>query len=326
MKDLLSQAVDLKDRREPFALATVVRCQRPASARPGARALIYPDGRLEGWIGGSCAKPVVVREALRALALGAPRLIRLRGRGGPTNDDDENLVEYPMTCHSGGTLEIYVEPHLPPPRLVVVGDTPAARALVTLASFLGYEVTAVSSEGAREDFTGAQNVVRQFDEVISGLNDRSFLVVAGSSDQDEQVLEEAVGAEVAYLAVVASPRRGAVLRSYLLDRGLSEAAVARLKTPAGLNIGAVEPEEIALSIVAEMTQVRRQPVTSPAPAEPATAVDPICGMSVEIATARHVAEIDEQKIYFCCPSCKRRYLEDHPRPAAIDTAPRREEK
>src|SRR5215212_4852663 len=130
MADLLLEAADLKRRGETFALATVVRCQRPASARPGARALIHPDGRLEGWVGGSCARPVVVREALRAMALGTPRLIRLRGVGGPTNGDDDNLVEYPMTCHSGGTLEIYVEPHLPPPRLIVVGQSPVARALV----------------------------------------------------------------------------------------------------------------------------------------------------------------------------------------------------
>src|SRR6476646_1071690 len=114
-QDFLAEAIALKARGETFALATVVRCQRPASARPGARALIYADGRLEGWIGGSCARPVVVREALRAMESGTPRLIRLGGTGDPTNDD-ESLVEYPMTCHSGGTLEIYVEPHLPAPK------------------------------------------------------------------------------------------------------------------------------------------------------------------------------------------------------------------
>lgn len=316
-KDLLAEAVQLKNRGETFALATVVRCQRPASARPGAKALIYADGHMEGWVGGSCAKPVAVREALRAMALGTPRLIRLRGVGGPTNEDDENLVEYPMTCHSGGTLEIYVEPHLPAPRLVIVGQSPAARALVSLASFMGYDVTALAPDATPDDFPGARRVVGKLDEVRAELDARASLVVAGAGDQDEQALEDAASAELAYIALIASPRRAAALRAYLIERGLPESAVTRIKAPAGLDIGAVEPEEIALSIVAEMVQLRRGPNTDGAQEHPVwedderpagTAVDPICGMLVEVETARHVTEIDGQKTYFCCPACKQRFM------------------
>src|SRR5919198_4115608 len=312
MKDLLLEAAELKQRDETFALATVVRCQRPASARPGAKALIYADGRLEGWVGGSCARPVVVREALRAMALGTPRLIRLRGRGGPTNEDDENLIEYPMTCHSGGSLEIYVEPHLPAPRLIVVGDAPVARALVSLASFLGYYVTAVALDATERDFPDARRVVRQFDDVRLELDGRSYLVLAGVGDYDEQALEQAVSADPAYIAVVASPRRAAALRAYLSDRGVPEAAVAKIKAPAGLDIGAVEPEEIALSIMAEIVELRRRsdPSSRVPQAGPETAIDPVCGMSVEIAGARHVAEFGGEKLYFCCPACKRRFVQE----------------
>src|SRR5262245_30508523 len=114
--DLLLRAADLRQHGHPFALATVVRSQPPTSARAGSRALILPDGRLEGWVGGSCATPIVIREALRALAVGRPRLVRLRGAGEATVPADEGQIDYPMTCHSGGTLEICVEPHLPAPR------------------------------------------------------------------------------------------------------------------------------------------------------------------------------------------------------------------
>jgi xanthine dehydrogenase accessory factor len=309
--DLLAEAVSLKQRGETFALATVVRSQRPASARPGAKALIYADGRLDGWVGGSCARPVVVREALRAMALGTPRLLRLRGRGGPANDD-ENLVEYPMTCHSGGSLEIYVEPHLPAPRLVVVGDAPVAQALVSLASFLGYDVTAVAPDATDQDFPDARRVVQQFDGLGPELDARSYLVLASVGDYDEQALEQAASADPPYIAVVASPRRAATLRVYLRDRGVPEATVAKIRAPAGLDIGAVEPEEIALSIMAEIVELRRRSAPgSPAPqAGPETAVDPICGMSVEIAGARHIAEFGSEKVYFCCPACQRRFVQE----------------
>jgi xanthine dehydrogenase accessory factor len=314
MNDLLVEAAVLKERGETFALATVVRCQRPASARPGMKALIHADGRMEGWIGGSCARPVVIREALQAIRLGTPRLVRLRGRGGPSNQDDENLVEYPMTCHSGGTLEIYLEPHLPAPVLVVVGESPAARALARLGQFMGYEVTAVAPEATLEDLPGARRVVCRLAEVQTELDERTYLVVAGAGDEDELVLEQAARADLAYLALIASPRRAGVLREYLRERGLPPERVERIRAPAGLDLGAVEPEEIALSIMAEMLQRRRQQRSAeprePEPdAQPETAIDPICRMTVEIATARQVAEVDGKQVYFCCPACKRTYLE-----------------
>jgi xanthine dehydrogenase accessory factor len=325
-QDILVTAAELKQRREAFVLATVVRSRRPTSARPGARAIVYPNGRLEGWVGGSCARPLVVREALRALADGVPRLLRLRGEGQQALDAvEEGVVDYPMTCSSGGTLEIYVEPHLPPPILIVVGHSPTARALVELGSFMGFRVTAVAPEATSEDFPGAEAVLQSLDGVGSDTLGASYLVVAGAGEDDELALEgeddelALEGAAIAnppYLAVVASRRRGEALRDYLRGSGLSDDSLSRLKVPAGLDLGAVEPNEIALSIMAEIVQCRRtargalsaQATRERQKAEPATAIDPICGMVVEIATTRHSAEVDGQKLYFCCPACKRSFL------------------
>ena len=309
------QAAELQTRGEPFALATVVRCERPTSARPGSRALIHPDGRLEGWVGGSCATPIVVREALRTLTTGRPRLVRLLGSGAGTGETSDAVIEYPMTCHSGGALEIFVEPHLPAPRLVVVGQTPVTRALVGLGSYLGYAVTVYAPDASASDFPGASQLVERGAELSACLGPGAYLVVASFGDYDEEVLEQAVRVELGYLALVASPRRAAALRAGLLERGLPTGAVAKIKAPAGLDLGAVEPEEIALSILAEIVQLRRRVGAGPAPlqqraaaSEPDTAIDPICGMSVEMASARHFADVDGQTVYFCCAGCKERYL------------------
>jgi xanthine dehydrogenase accessory factor len=275
---------------------------------------------MDGWVGGSCARPIVVREALDALASGKPRLVRLRGRGATSAESqgEEGLAEYPMTCHSGGTLEIFVEPFHPAPHLVVVGTSPVARALATLAAFLGYEVTAVAPDATEADFPAARRVLQRVEELEALLTPESRLVVASVGEYDEDALALAVPTAPNYLAVVASPRRAAALREYLLSRGLDHDAVARLKAPAGLDLGAVEPEEIALSIMAEIVKARRsvgQPPLSalaarPEPAPVATAIDPICGMTVEIEGARFTAEVDGTKVYFCCPSCRRRYLDE----------------
>src|SRR5438309_10291163 len=141
--DLLALAADLRRRGEPFALATVVRCEAPTSAKPGAKALIRADGTVSGWVGGACSEPVVVREALEALRDGRPRLIGLYGEGGRIPGRTEGLLEYEMTCHSGGTLEIYVEPYLPKPMLVLVGHGPVVETLVTLGRAADFVVVSL---------------------------------------------------------------------------------------------------------------------------------------------------------------------------------------
>jgi xanthine dehydrogenase accessory factor len=274
--ELLERAAALRRDGRPFVLATVVRSVKPASAKPGDRALILGESSPVGWVGGGCVHMAVEREAALALASGEPRLVRLS----PSPRDEDGVVNYPMTCHSGGTLEIYLEPVLPAPTLVVLGESPVASALAALAGPLGFRVQTSLDDLARHDVW--------------------VVGAAMSSDEDHPLVRE---------ALLASRRRAEALIAELRADGVSREAILRLKAPAGLDIGAANAPEIALSILAEIVQRRRtqaQPTSLPEPA--ATAIDPICGMTVDIATARWTAEKDGQTHYFCAPGCRKAFL------------------
>jgi xanthine dehydrogenase accessory factor len=295
--ELLAVAADLQRRGEPFALATVVRCERPTSAKPGAKALIRADGTISGWVGGACAEPVVVREALAALRDGQPRLVGLVGDSGRGPGRTEGMLEYPMTCHSGGTLEIYVEPYLPKPLLLIVGHGPVVETLATLARATEYAV--VVTDGRREALTAR------------ALTLRTFVVVATHGDADEEALERILQSDAGYVSLLASRRRAAVIVESLRRRGVPLDRLGRLKAPAGLDIGAVSPHEIAVSILAEIIQHHRGPkqggLVTDAATPVAEATDPVCGMAVEVATAPHRSETAGRVVYFCCRHCKERF-------------------
>jgi len=309
-EDLLSLAADLRRRGEPFALATVVRCERPTSAKPGAKALIRPDGRASGWVGGACAEPVVAREALAALRDGRPRLVVLVGDGGRDPARTEGIVHYPMTCHSGGTLEIYVEPFLPKPLLVLVGHGPVIETLATLAESAGYAVTVLPGD----DLAGALRGLP--------LGPDSSVVVATHGELDEDALTRMLATPAGYISLVASRKRAATIVETLRRRGVAAEHLDRLRAPAGLDIGAVTPEEIAVSILAEVIHARhgRKPEhvesarVGPPSATPAK--DPICGMTVEVATARYQSDWAGRSVYFCCRHCQETFDADPARYAA----------
>ena len=304
-EDLLTLAAELRKRGEPFALATVVRCERPTAAKPGAKALIRPDGRVAGWVGGACAEPVVAREALAALRDGQPRLVVLVGDGGRDPARTEGIVHFPMTCHSGGTLEIYVEPFLPKALLVLVGHGPVIETLATLGETAGHAVSVLTG-----DATAALRGL--------SLGSTSSVVVATHGDDDEQALTRVLATPAGYVSLVASRNRASAIVETLRQRGVPAEQLARLKAPAGLDIGAVTPEEIAVSILAEIIQARHH-----RPAEPAMlatalaeAKDPICGMTVEVATARHQSDWAGRSVYFCCRHCKETFDAEPARYAA----------
>lgn len=303
--DWLAEAEELAATGEPFALVTVVRRVAPASAQPGAKALIRRDGSMHGWVGGSCAQPVVVNEARQALQEGRPRLLRLGHFPGAT--PESGVVEHPMTCHSGGALEILIEPVLPAPHLVIVGSTPVATTLAELAKVIGYRVTDVASGFALK-------------QVLAGPVVPGFVVVATMGVDDETALLAALHSGTPYVALVASPKRSVSVRETLAGAGLSSEAMERLKVPAGLDLGASTQEEIALSILAEIVQARAAmrpaidpgvPPTSPGHESAVEAVDPVCGMSVMIAGAQHVSEFAGRIWYFCCGGCKAQF-DAHP--------------
>jgi xanthine dehydrogenase accessory factor len=314
--ELLGLAADLARREEPFVLAVVVRRRPASSAQAGDMALVTAAGAFHGWLGGSCTQPTVVREAQRALADGRPRLLALTpDPASPELERRPGVVVFPMTCHSGGTVEIYLEPILPAPRLVVFGVSPIARALVKLAKAMGYAVAAVDAAADAALFPEADEVLTDLAEVARRATPQPpFAVVATMGERDEESIRAALALRPAYLGVVASAKRFAQLRQTLLAAGTTAEALSGIRSPAGVAIGAQLPEEIALSVLAEIVERRRAAApaasaTTAAPEEPAaTAIDPVCGMTVEIAGARHTAEHAGQVHYFCCGGCRARFL------------------
>ena len=269
--DTLQLASRLAGRSEAFALATVVRREPPSSARVGDSAVVTPDGGFHGWLGGSCTRPTVIREALATLADGAPRLIGIVRDPDSASQSRSGLTVFPMACHSGGSVEIYIEPLLPARRLLIFGVSPTAQALARLAAVLGYRVEAVDPEASEALFPDASRLVTS-DESIEppGAGPdaaRCFAVVATLGQRDEEAAWAAIQAMPGYVGVVASRKRFGQLRETLTARGATPEQLDRIANPAGLDIGAQTPEEIALSILAEVTRraSARRPARAPAP-------------------------------------------------------------
>jgi xanthine dehydrogenase accessory factor len=339
--EFFQTAHELTAAGRPFATAVVVRAEKPTSGKPGDRALVTADGVMHGWIGGSCAQPTVVREALAALEDNRSRLIRLSPDPG-TEALPEGMVEVPMTCFSGGTLDIFIEPHQPRPQLLIVGSLPVAQALAHLGRALSYGVTVVDPEkgGAMGH---ADRVVADLDAIPGLVTPLTFAIVATHGDYDEPALARVLATGAPYVGLVASHTRGeAVIEALRLD-GIAEHDVRRVKFPAGLDIGATRGDEIALSIMAEIVQVRRgmeavewsegterappgqelRPAVSHAAGAAAgtgpesseaqdveTATDPICKMTVRLEDALHTYEHEGQTYYFCCGGCRASFMAD----------------
>jgi len=312
-KELLTLAADLAQRGEPYVFAVVVRREPASSAQPGDMALITEAGAMHGWLGGSCVKPTILREAKEALREGRPRVVALSPE--PARDRRPGVVVHPMTCHSGGTVDIYLEPVLPAARLVVFGTAPTARALCRLGKAMGWVVEAVDPDAERAVFPDADAVLAHAQPRDASRRE-IYVVVATMGQRDEEALREALALEPTWAGVVASRKRYAELRETLVMGGASASSFERVKNPAGLDLGGRTAEEIALSIVAEVVRDRRaaelkavEPAVRTAPvANDETAIDPICGMTVVIAGARHVAEHGGRTWYFCNPRCRERFL------------------
>jgi xanthine dehydrogenase accessory factor len=303
--DVFEEMGELTRRGQPFALATVVWRQPPSSSQPGARAIITADGELHGWIGGACAEPVVIREAQRVIADGTARLLLLGTPdqfGGAVPD---GMTVIPISCQSEGALEIYIEPVVPAPHLVIIGRSPMAGVLAALAGALGWRADLVDGS----DFT------------TGSADERSMIVVATQGHDDEEVLIRAAAARPAYLGLVGSRRRGATVLGYLADRGVPKEELDRVRVPAGLDLGKTTHQEIAVAILAELVQLRASGALSrsPGPAAagsgrrartaPAEAADPVCGMTVATASGRPLRH-DGADYYFCCAGCRQAFEQD----------------
>lgn len=284
------QSQKLINAEKSFVVALVVNYEGPISGKPGDRAIVTEDGKLWGWVAGGCSQSIIVEEAQKVLRTGIPRMIRISPE--PDNLDDK-IMKRKMTCHSGGTLDVYLEPVVPNPLIVIMGASAVAQSLIKLSNALDYEV-----------LTGMD------DEAIP--QSRSiYAVVATQGDGDEAALETALKANPSYLGFVASRKKADAVKEILLSRGVSKKQLDNIKAPAGLDIKARRPEEIALSILAEIVMiVREQLVEDPVEKQPEQAIDPICGMKVTVDNAKYVFEHQETTYYFCCEGCRIAFEKD----------------
>jgi xanthine dehydrogenase accessory factor len=318
--EVLEVAAELSKRGEPFVLATVVWRRAPSSGKEGSTALITPDGRVRGWLGGACAEPTVIREALRALEEGTPRLLFL----GPPEELEargpQGLVTVPIACQSEGALEVYVEPVVPQPHLVIIGRSPAVATLTAMAGALGWRTVVVDDGGDPANSPAADRVVTSLDMEQAAVTERSWIVVATQGHYDEDALERALATHAGYVGLVASRNRAQAVMGYLRDRGVSEEALARVHAPAGLDLGRVSHEEIAVAILAELVRDRAAGALErgvPAAIRQHEAIDPVCGMAVDVATARHRSTHDGRTYYFCSAGCRERFEADPARFEAV---------
>ena len=286
------RARELRAEGSPFVVATVVRARRPASVEPGTAGLVLEDGTIEGFIGGVCAQHSVRLYSLTAIESGAPLLLRIDPDGPEQAVSEEGAVTVRNTCLSGGAIEVFLEPVLPEPRVLVAGDSPIAASLRTIGSEVGLEVVA------------AQDVK---DAVLTPAPGDLALVVAAHGQDELAILRAGLEAGVRYVGLVASPKRGAAVIGELRAAGVAEELLGRLETPAGIDIGARTPPEVALTIVARIVAVRRSHPTRTE--TPATAVDPICGMTVVVAADTPRAEHGGETVWFCCEGCRQRFEE-----------------
>lgn len=329
MVNFFERVAALQREGQSFAVATVVARRAPVSAHLGDHAIVFADGRMEGFVGGACSREIVRQQALASLGARHGRLVSIGPDAREAVESTAERVGVLMTCASEGAVDVYVEPFVQARLLVVVGATPVADALARLARTMDYQVTRVVYAGEKPDIEaeaaalGVKVATLDALEAILGEGAAdSAVVVASQGHYDEEALDVGLKSRVPYVGLVASRKRGATIRALLEERGVPR--LATIRNPAGLDLGARTAPEVALSILAEIVQTVPSGtplVTSPAsaapvaiadpeasPAAPASAVDPVCGMQVDVATARHTAEVDGVVYYFCCANCRARFV------------------
>jgi xanthine dehydrogenase accessory factor len=299
---VIEQAAALSERGEAVALATVVWRQRPTSGQVGSRAIITESGQVHGWIGGACAEPAVIRLAREVIAEGAPRLLLLGTTDMFGDAVPEGMRVVPIACQSDGALEVYIEPVLPAPHLVIVGSSPMARTLAELGRALGWRAE-----------------LRDWNRFSAAdATERSMIVVATQGHGDEEAIEQAVAARPGYLGLVGSRKRGAAVLGYLAERGVPADQLDRVRVPAGLDLGRTSHSEIAVAILAELVQLRASGQlahhASGAPGSPAApaeadlqAVDPVCGMTVTAGPQGRPVDHQGVTYYFCSAGCRAQF-------------------
>ena len=304
----IHRAAELEKKSVPFAIATVIDTVAPTSAKPTAKAIITIDGKMEGWIGGGCAQEAVIEEALQCIHTGMASIIRLS----PEQSSDGNVSykkEIFLTCASGGTLEFHIEPVLPMTKLVIYGNTPTVSVLAKMGQLLDYEVYALAPGIFELDLPDGVKKMEEF-SIIEG---QCVAVVATQGNGDLQALKAATASKPEFLSLIASKKKTNTLLEQLKKDGINKDIIDSIKFPAGLDIGAITPQEIAVSIIAELVKKKRtatqreEIIFEVEDTKNGKEQDPICGMFVNPQTADNSCEYDGVNYYFCCGGCKEKF-------------------
>ncbi len=314
----LEKAQDLRKNNEPFAIAMVVRREAPSSGKTGDKAIINKFGEITGWIGGGCVKSIIIKEAEDAMKSGKPRLVKIGNSLEASTQ--EGVFEYKMTCHSEGTVEVYIEPELPAPHLVVMGNSAIARALVKIGKAAGYRVTAVAPDVKPGSFEKVDELITQLNLQQVKTSSASFIIVATQGEQDETALLQALSKPSSYIGFVASKKKKTQVMDYLYQSGQDKKKLESIHSPAGMDINAKTPEQVAISILAEIIQIQ----TSSSSANGFTEYDgnreeagkqkfyinPVCGVPIDIQNPKHIIDYKGELVYFCCDGCKIKFEAD----------------
>jgi xanthine dehydrogenase accessory factor len=265
--DFYNKAAELASRAEPCAIVTVIRVEGSSSAARGSKALIDSAGKLlAGWVGGGCAESAVRSEALKSLETGTPRTITL--------DMTDEQLGIGMPC--GGTMDIFIEPVLPRPELLIVGHGRIAETLAALGHLMGFSITVNDPAADQAAFPQTEKIVTEdFDLTETPIGPKTFVVIATQHKRDHLWLQKALEGSAAYVALIASRHRAALVFEYIRDAGVPEEKIATVHSPAGLDLGAATPEEIALSVISQMVALRRGHLNEAAQLQPGSDIDAV---------------------------------------------------
>lgn len=304
--EFLQKAQKLNEGKEAYATAIIVRRKIPSSGKPGDKAIITKDGQIHGWIGGGCTRGIVLKESLLAIREGKSRLISI--------SPDANLGDssyskmYSMTCQSGGEVDVYIEPVLPKPHIVIFGTSHIAMALSKISKAMSYQVSCVVQVADKNLFPQADQLINISDFTNDQVLDNSHVVVCTQGEGDAEALHKAIGLNMDYLAFVASRKKANAIFKDLRNMGISFDQLKTIKTPAGLDINAKLPEEVAISILAQIIEDFR---SNNAKDEGKLDIqnddfymNPVCNIPIQKSTAKHVIEHNGEQVYFCCDGCK----------------------
>lgn len=314
--EFIGQLKKYLDLGEELAVAQVISRQTPSSGKPGDKAIILKDGTLIGWIGGGCVKGIAIKEGLEAIKDKKSRLVKISPENGDSQDEEHKT--YQMTCHSGGSMELFIEPVIPNPHIVIVGKSNIARALAKIAIAANQRVTVLAKAADKAMFPDVKIIDSNSDFTNVLIDNNTFIIVSTQGENDEEAIKSALLTSCNYVGFIASKRKSDKVREFLKMDGLKSARLKELKTPVGLDINAKLPEEIAISILADVIVNFRMQMESKDASESKEMEDgykeqimgdncyinPVCDIPVSISEAKHTVEYKGHTVYFCCDGCK----------------------